>query len=92
MFTFDINDGLRETMIKLSKKDPVCLLALNKKIRQIVSCDDKSIEHYPDSSYDLAGFKHVHVASNFVLFFIVFPRESHIVFDRLEHHDKAFRR
>ena len=92
MFSFDIADGLKETMKKLSKKDPICLLALNKKIRQIISCDERSIEHYPDSSHELAGFKHVHIASSFVLFFIVYSKERHILFDRLEHHDKAFRR
>ena len=92
MFTFDTSDGLEETMAKLEKKDPVCLLALNKKIRQIVSCDEKTIEHYQDSGYDLTGLKHVHIASSFVLFFRVFQKEKHVVFDRLEHHDKAFRR
>ena len=90
MFTFDSSDELKETMAKLAKKDPVCLLALNKKIRQIISCDETAIDHYPDSSYELAGTKHVHIASSFVLFFTVLKKEKHIAFLKLEHHDKAF--
>lgn len=92
MFTFDFSEELEETMAKLSKKDPVCSLALNKKIRQIVSCGETEIDHYPDSSYELAGTKHVHVASSFVLFFKVLKKEKHIAFLRLQHHDDAFRR
>lgn len=92
MFAFDTSDGLKETMAKLAKKDPVCLLALNKKIKEIISCDELAIEHYPNSGYGLAGLKHVHIASSFVLFFRVSKKEKHVLFDRLEHHDKAFRR
>ena len=92
MFTFDLGDELEEAMAKLAKKDPLLSLALNKKIRQIISCDEKTIDHYPDSSYELAGAKHVHIASSFVLFFKVLKKEKHIVFLRLQHHDKAFRR
>lgn len=92
MFSFDSSDRLKETMAKLSKKDPVCALAINKKIREIVSCDEKMIEHYPNSSYELAGLKHVHIASSSVLFFKVFRKENYIWFLKLEHHDKAFRR
>jgi mRNA-degrading endonuclease YafQ of YafQ-DinJ toxin-antitoxin module len=92
VFSFDSSDELKETMAKLAKKDPICLLALNKKIREIVSCDEKTIEHYDNSSYELSGTKHVHIASSFVLFFKVFKMEKHIDFLRLQHHDKAFRR
>lgn len=92
VFTFDTSDGLKETMAKLAKKDSACSLALNKKIRQIISCDETTIEHYPDSSYELTGTKHVHIASSFVLFFKVLKKEKHIKFLRLQHHDKAFRR
>ncbi len=92
VFTFDSSDELKEAMAKLAKKDKVCSLALNKKIRQIISCDETTIEHYPDSSYELAGTKHVHIASSFVLFFKVLKEEGHIRFLKLEHHDKAFRR
>ncbi len=92
MFSFDISDELGEEMARLSKKDQLRALALNKKIREIVSCDEKTIDHYQNSSYELAGTKHVHIASSFVLFFKVFKKEKHILFLRLQHHDAAFRR
>jgi len=92
VFTFDSSDELKEAMAKLAKKDKVFSLALNKKIRQVISCDEIAFDHYPDSSYDLAGTKHVHVASSFVLFFKVLKKEQHVKFLRLEHHDKAFKR
>lgn len=92
MFDFDFSEELKEAMARLAKKDRVCSLALNKKIREIVACDETEIGHYPDSSYQWAGAKHVHIASSFVLFFRVFGKEKHVRFLAIMHHDKAFRR
>ncbi len=91
MFTFDTSERLKETMAKRAKKEPVCLLALNKKMREIVFCDEKTVEHHADSSYGLAGLKHMRISSSFVLFFRVFQKERHVLFDGPAHHDKAFK-
>ncbi|MFH1306700.1 MAG: addiction module toxin RelE [Candidatus Micrarchaeota archaeon] len=92
MFTNDMTSELKKVIGKLSKKDIVRVLALNKKIKEIASCNEKTIEHYRNSKYGLSDYKHVHIASSFVLFFRVFKKEKHILFIKLEHHDKAFRR
>jgi mRNA-degrading endonuclease YafQ of YafQ-DinJ toxin-antitoxin module len=92
MFTFDFSEELEEAMAKLAKKDKVFSLALNKKIREIVSCDEKTIEHYADSKHQWAGLKHVHIASSSVLFFRVFKKEQNINFVAIRRHDEAFGR
>ncbi len=92
MFDYDLSDDLKESVAKLLKKDPVMASALKKKMDEITACDETEIEHYPDSSYQWAGAKHVHIASSFVLFFRVFRKEKHVRFLAIMHHDKAFRR
>jgi YafQ family addiction module toxin component len=90
-FSFDLSDGLKLTIRKLVKKDKARVLILNKKIREIISCDEDSIEHYKNLRYGLSDYKRVHVDRSFVLFFRVFKKEKHVFFDRLEHHDKAYK-
>lgn len=74
---------------KLKRKDPALFSAVQKKIKQIASCDEISIEHLKNLRYDVSGFKRVQVGS-FVLFFRL--EGNKIVFDRFKHHDKAYRR
>ncbi|MFH0961497.1 MAG: addiction module toxin RelE [archaeon] len=90
-FTFDLSDHLRETLGKLAKKDRKRALILNKKIREIIS-SPSGIDHYKNLRHDLSDYKRVHIDSNFVLFFRVFRREKHILFERLEHHDRIYRK
>lgn len=92
MFTFDLSDELRLVMRKLSKKDRKRAEIINGKIREIVGCDERSIEHYKNLKHNLSDYKRVHIDSSFVLFFQVFRKEKHVLFVRLEHHDDAYRR
>lgn len=91
MFTFDLSDNLRETIKKLSKKDKIRMIILNKKIKEIVSCDENAIDHYKNLRYGLSEYKRVHIDKSFVLIFKVFKKERHILFERLEHHDKVYK-
>ena len=92
MFTFDLSDELRLVMRKLSKKDKKRADIINSKIREIINCDENTIEHYKNLKHNLSGYKRVHIDSSFVLFFQVFKKEKHVLFVRLEHHDDAYRR
>jgi len=74
---------------KLKRKDPALFSAVQKKIQQIGSCDDIFIQHLKNLKYDASEFKRVQVGS-FVLFFRL--EGNKIVFDRLKHHDKAYKR
>ena len=92
MFSFNLSDGLKLTIRKLSKKDKKRVTLINKKIKDIIACDESSIQHYKNLRHDLSDYKRVHIDSSFVLFFRVFTKEKHITFTSLEHHDKAYTR
>ena len=92
MFTFDLSDELRLVMRKLSKKDRKRAEIINNKIREIIGCNENTVEHYKNMRHGLSGYKRVHIDSSFVLFFQVFKKEKHVLFVRLEHHDDAYRR
>lgn len=91
-FTFDLSGGLRRTIRKLAKRDKARVLILNKKIREIISCDEKTIDHYKNLRYGLSNYKRVHIDKSFVLFFEVFKEKKHILFERLEHHNNVYKR
>lgn len=92
VFQFSISDELKEIMIKLQVKDKQLLLELNKKIKQIIASDKETINHYKNLRYGLSGYKRVHIGKSFVLVFLVDTKENKIFFDRLTHHDQAYKR
>ncbi len=90
MFSFDVSDELKVVLAKLSKKDPARASIVYKKIEQIVSCDEKAIEHFKNLRHDLSEYKRTHIGS-FVLLFKVTKSKRHILFDRLKHHDDVYK-
>lgn len=91
MFDFDISDKLKIILIKLSKKDKKKVETINKKIKQIVSCDKETINHYKNLRHDLKEFKRVHIDRSFVLTFKVDLENNFILFIDFDHHDKIYK-
>ncbi len=91
-FTSILSDNLKEILKKLYSKDKKLFLELQKKMNQIISCDKETINHYKNLRYDLSNYKRTHIGKFFVLAFSVDIQNNIIVFDRLEHHDKAYKR
>jgi len=89
MFEFSVSDELTEKLGVIKKKDKTLFLAVEKKMLQIASSDDATIQHYKNLRGDLSHLKRVHVGS-FILTFKV--KEDLITFEDLEHHDKAYKR
>jgi len=56
-FQFTISEELKEVMKKLQSKDKQLLLELNKKIKQIINCDEYTINHYKNLRYGLSDYK-----------------------------------
>ena len=90
-FDFNLSPELRENIERSAKKNPSFAESVKKKIQQIAASDIETIGHFKNMRHDLSGYKRVHVGS-FVLFFKVFKKENFILFDRLEHHDDAYKR
>ncbi|MBI2130550.1 addiction module toxin RelE [Candidatus Woesearchaeota archaeon] len=89
-FSFDLTEELKELIIKISRRDPVRASIIYKKIEQIVSCDEKAIDHYKNLRHDLSDYKRVHIDKSFVLLFKVTKPKNHILFVSLKHHDDVY--
>lgn len=91
MFSFDVSDELKAILSKLAKKDPIRAVIIYKKIEQVISCNEKSISHYKNLRHDLSEYKRVHIDKSFVLLFKITLSKNHILFDKLKHHDNAYK-
>lgn len=90
MFNFDLTDELKLIIKKLAKKDKKKTIIINKKIKEIISCDKDSIQHYKNLRHDLKEYKRVHIDRQFVLVFKVEISNNFILFVDFDHHDKIY--
>lgn len=90
MFDFDLTDELKVKISKLVKKDKKKVEIINKKIKEIISSDNQTINHYKNLRYDLKEFKRVHIDKHFVLTFKVNLPENSILFVDFDHHDNIY--
>ena len=91
-FAFALSDELRAVLEKAAKKNPELAKSVYKKIEQITQLNDEStIDHFKNLRHDLKDYKRVHVGS-FVLMFKIYREKRFILFDRLGHHDDAYKR
>lgn len=92
MFNFDLTDELKLVIRNLLKKDKKRVTILNKKIKEIIDNNDKTIDRYYNCSYDLKEYKHAHIDKSFVLLFKADKKNNFILFAKLGHHDDFFKR
>ncbi len=92
MFDFDLTDELRFVIQKLVKKDKKRAEILNKKIKEIINNNEKTIDRYYNCSYDLKEYKHTHIDKSFVLLFKVEKSRNFILFAKFGHHDDFFKK
>ena len=90
MYNFERSAKLIKILKKLFKKDKVRYEATMNKIQEVISSENP--QRYKNLSYDLSGFKGVHIDSHFVLIFKVMEKEKLIRFEDLQHHDIAYER
>lgn len=92
MFDFDLSDELKLIIRKLLKKDKKRVIILNKKIKEIIDNNSKTIDRYHNCGYNLKEYKHVHIDKSFVLLFKVDKEDNFILFAKLGHHDDFFKK
>lgn len=87
-----LSEKLKKVLEKLSTRDKVLAVAINKKIKQICSCNEEVIDYYKNLRYDLSGYKRVHVERSFVLLFKVDFEKKRVLFVDIDHHDNIYKR
>ncbi len=90
MFDFDLSDELKFIIKKLARKDKKKVEIINKKIKEIINCDQDAIDHYKNLRHDLSELKRVHVDKSFVLTFKVDRARNFILFVDFDHHDNIY--
>lgn len=90
MFDFDLTDELKFKIRRLVKKDKRKVEIINKKIKEIIGNDAKSVLRYKNLKYGLSVYKRVHINAHFVLIFKVDIAKNFILFVDFEHHDNAY--
>ena len=90
-FKYDFSDKLQEILKRIYKKDKQMYNLVIKKILEIVSRDNNSIDFYKNLRNDLKDYKRVHIMRSFVLLFKVFKQKNFILFDKLGHHDNIYK-
>jgi len=67
MREFSVEENLKRTLSKISKKDKAMYDAIMKKFEEILTCEN--VNHYKNLRKPLQDFKRVHIKSSFVLTF-----------------------
>ena len=89
-FRYDLSDELEEKLSKLFRRDRNRYDAVFKKIEEIISRDEITIDFYKNLRHDLSNFKRVHIDKSFVLTFRVDKKNNLIVFEDFDHHDNVY--
>jgi len=90
MFDFDLTDELKFKISKLKNYKQVEIIY--KKIKQIIACDENSINHYKNLRHELKDYKRVHVDKSFALTFKVNLNKNLILFTDFDHHDRIYKK
>ena len=90
MFSYDITDNLRKKLKVLGKKDKILARTFKRKLLEVISRDEKSINSYKNLRSPLHEYKRIHLADNYILIFSVDTRKKHVVFIDITHRDKAY--
>ena len=91
MFEFDLSDDFRKILQKLSRKDPVISRSINRKIKEIILRDEKSIMVYKNLSHNLKNLKRVHITEWLVMTFEVQLDKNFILFVNICSRDGVYK-
>ncbi len=91
-FKITMTKELSFMLENLSKRNRQLGMEIRKKMEQICALDEVSIDHFKNLKHGLSDWKRVHVGKSFILFFTVYKKEGIVLFQKLAHHDDAYRR
>ena len=89
MYYLELSDEADKTLGKLSKKDPVLLKKVIKKIDEIRS---NPFHQYKFLRKPLHGLNRVHIDKHFVLIFEIRHKKNAVLVWNFAHHDEAYRK
>jgi len=88
MHSIAIEEKLQKILEKISKKDKILYRAFQRKVEEILTCED--VNHYKNLRKPLQHLKRVHVFGPFVLTFRYIESEDKIILYDMDHHDNIY--
>ena len=88
MRSFAIEEKLQKTLEKISRKDKVLYQAFQRKVEEILTCEN--VSHYKNLRKPLQHLKRVHVLGPFVLTFRYIESENRVILYDFDHHDNIY--
>lgn len=86
-YSLEISEELHKIFEKLSKKDKIAFEAIDKKVNEIL----QNPYHYKPLNAPMQNKRRVHIASSFVLIFIIEEEIKKVKLLEFEHHDNAYK-
>lgn len=90
-YKYDLSANLEDALKQIYKKDKILYNAIIKKIEEIVSRNNSTIDFYKNLRNDFKDYKRVHIMKSFVLLFKVYKTEEFILFERIGHQDQIYK-
>ena len=90
MFKFDISIKLKKKLKKLGKKDKILARTFKRKLTEVISHDEESINTYKNLKAPQNKFKRIHLTDNFILLFSVNSEKKQILFVDIMHWDYVY--
>lgn len=88
MFNLEVREALDKQFKKLSKKNPLQVAIINKKIVEIL----ENPQRFKNLRAPLNQWKRVHIDSHFVLCFSVEEITKTVILEKYGHHDQIFKK
>ncbi len=90
-FKYGFSEEFLDTLKKIQKKHKPLYEATFKKIDEIILRNNETIDYYKNLRNDLSDSKRVHILKHYVLIFTINKKENHILFQKIRHHDEAYK-
>ena len=89
-FEYITSKRLNLILVGLSKTNKPLAVQLFKKVKEVTSRDNETIEFYKNLRAPKQEYKRVHIGP-FVLLFKVYKEQNLILFDDFDHHDNIYK-
>jgi len=90
MFKYTLSKILKKKVDKLFKKDKILALNFKKKILEVISHNEITINTYKNLKKPMQDKKRIHLTDNYILLFQVDIQNNRILFVDILHYNKVY--
>ena len=91
MFRYILTDELAKKLEVLCKRDKILAQTFKRKLLEVISRDERTINEYKNLKSPLNEYKRIHLTGNYILLFSAEQKNNLIVFVDIMHRDKVYK-